>query len=93
MTSYSNIRETLSRLWLHVLDSSAKDQVEDHERFFECGGDSIAAIRLYMETEEQLAVEIDSVEFLGTLGEGDFDDLVMLAHAAADARSPKAISP
>jgi len=85
MTLYSDTRETLSRLWLHALDSSAKDQVGDHERFFECGGDSIAAIRLYMETEEQLAVEIDSAEFLGTLAEGDFDDLVRLADAAADA--------
>ncbi|MFF5969367.1 acyl carrier protein [Streptomyces collinus] len=85
MTSHSDTRETLSRLWLNVLDGSAKEQVEDHERFFQCGGNSIGAIRLYMETEERLAVMIDSAEFLGTLAEGDFGDLVKLTNAAADA--------
>ncbi|MGW3133595.1 acyl carrier protein [Streptomyces hyaluromycini] len=85
MTSHSDTREALSRLWLNALDSSAEEQVADYERFFQCGGNSIAAIKLYMETEEQLAVTIDSAEFLGTLAEGDFGDLVRLTEAAADA--------
>ncbi|MEU1162581.1 acyl carrier protein [Streptomyces sp. NPDC005921] len=67
-----------------ALDGSAEERVEDHERFFQCGGTSIGAIKLYMETEEQLAVTIDSSEFLGTLAEGDFGDLVRLTEAAAD---------
>ncbi|WP_217241581.1 acyl carrier protein [Streptomyces sp. AC555_RSS877] len=85
MTSHSDTREALSRLWLNALDSSAEEQVADYERFFQCGGNSIAAIKLYMETEEQLAVTIDSAEFLGTLAEGDFGDLARLTEAAADA--------
>jgi acyl carrier protein len=83
MNSGKNTREILSKLWLEVLDGSGKDQVEDNEKFFECGGNSIAAIRLYIETEEQLTVEVDSAEFLGTLAEGDFDALVRLMDAAA----------
>jgi acyl carrier protein len=85
VTSRSETREILSELWLNVLEDSAMDQVEDHDRFFQCGGNSIAAIRLYMEMEEKLAVTIDSAEFLGTLAEGDFGDLVRLTDSAADA--------
>jgi acyl carrier protein len=82
MTSYEDTRETLSRLWQQALDGSTGDQVEDRQKFFVCGGDSVTAIKLFMETVDQLRVEIDPTEFLETLAVGDFDDLVRLAHAA-----------
>jgi len=82
MNPGQNTREILSKLWLAALDDSGKYQVEDHEKFFECGGNSIGAIRLYIETEEQFTAEVDSAEFLGTLAEGDFDALVRLMDVA-----------
>lgn len=83
MNSGQGTREVLSKLWLEALDDSGKYQVEDHEKFFECGGNSIAAIRLYIEAEEQLTLGVDAAEFLGTLAEGDFDALVRLMDATA----------
>ncbi|MEV2215075.1 acyl carrier protein [Streptomyces sp. NPDC050997] len=72
----------MSQMWLQKLGRSTDGQVEDHEKFFECGGDSIGAIKLYMETEERLAPLVDAAEFLGTLAEGDFGDIVRLAEGA-----------
>ncbi|MFI9833552.1 acyl carrier protein [Streptomyces sp. NPDC051913] len=74
----------MSRIWLQGLGRSVDGQVEDREKFFESGGDSLSAIRLYMETEERLSVQIDAAEFLGTLAEGDFGDIVRLAEGARD---------
>lgn len=84
MNPGKSTREILSKLWLEALDGSGKDQVEDHEKFFECGGNSIAAIRLYIETEERFTAGVDSAEFLGTLAEGDFGALVRVVDAAAE---------
>lgn len=89
MVAHKNTRDIISKIWKEAFDRSAEDKVGDHEMFFKRGGSSIAALKLYMEISEQLAVEIDSTEFLGTLAEGNFDDLVRLAHAAVVAVSPK----
>ncbi|MBB5801939.1 acyl carrier protein [Saccharothrix ecbatanensis] len=77
----NNVRETLSGLWLDALTSSTEGRVEGHERFFERGGDSFRAIKLFMEIEEKLAVKLDPTEFMGALAEDDFNGLVRLVGA------------
>ncbi len=76
-----DVRETLSRLWLDALTDSTEGRVEGHERFFESGGDSFRAIKLFMEMEEKLGVSVDPTEFMGALAEDDFDGLVRLVGA------------
>ncbi|MFJ9634689.1 acyl carrier protein [Streptomyces sp. NPDC101175] len=84
LSSHNSVRDVMSRMWLQRLGRSVDGQVEDHEKFFECGGDSIGAIGLYIDTEERLALVIDAADFLGTLAEGDFGNLVRLAERAGD---------
>ncbi len=82
MNMYNNSREALSVIWVNSLDNSTETRVEDHDKFFDCGGESMAAIRMYLEIEERLGAKMAPEEFLGVLAEGDFGDLVRLVDAA-----------
>jgi acyl carrier protein len=75
-------------MWSDVLNRPLEGGLVDpDERFFDVGGDSVAAIILHSTIEERLGAEVDPAAVLDALASGTFESLLSAVTGAAPDRA------
>jgi acyl carrier protein len=93
LPAHGGIRQELSDMWSDVLNRpSGSGPVGAGDRFFDVGGDSVAAIILHTTIEERLGTEVDPATVLDALASGTFESLVDVVTGAVPDR-PRPLDP